>query len=143
MTHTYRYSTIASALLVACSLSSLAGCGESRPMAQVRGKVTFADGKMPAAGVRMIRFECAADSNAALRKGASGMINDDGTFEVFTRKPGDGVHLGKYDVTFAICRSVTDQRPLIPQKYTKASSTPFRGIVVDDDKSDLEFTIGP
>src|SRR5688500_13109993 len=90
---------------VAC-LGVLSGCGKSHPMAQVRGKVVFPDGKIPEAGIRMIRFECAADSDAALRKGATGTINDDGSFEVYTRRPGDGVHLGKYDVTFAFCRSV-------------------------------------
>jgi hypothetical protein len=110
-------------------------------MAQVRGKVIFPDGKMPQAGIRMVRFESAADSNAALRKGATGPIQDDGSFQLYTRRPGDGVHLGKYDVTFLFCRSVTDQRPMIPALYTKSATTPFRGVVVDDDEEDLEFKI--
>ena len=109
-------------------------------MAQVRGKVIFSDGEIPQAGVRLIRFECAKDTDAAVRKGAAGKINDDGTFELYTRKPGDGVHYGKYDVTFAIFNSATDQRPMIPVKYTKSATTPFH-VVVDDDRDDHVFTI--
>jgi hypothetical protein len=129
-----------SLLVGAICFCAISGCGESRPMAQVRGKVVFPNGKIPEAGIRMVRFEYAADSNATIRKGASGMINDDGSFELYTRRPGDGVHHGKYDVTFAFCRSVTDQRPLIPTKYAKPATTPFH-IDVDEDKLGLEFRI--
>jgi hypothetical protein len=126
--------------IAVASMLGISGCGSSHPMAQVRGKVVFADGKMPPAGIRMVRFECAADSNAALRKGATGAVNDDGTFELYTKRPGDGVHLGRYDVTFAFCRSATDQRPMIPAVYTKSATTPFH-VVVDGDKDDFEFRI--
>jgi hypothetical protein len=129
-------------LFGAACLCVVAGCGKSHPMARVRGKVEFPDGKIPAAGVRMIRFECAADSDATLRKGATGSINDDGSFELYTRRPGDGVHLGKYDVTFAFCRSVTDQRPMIPAVYTKSATTPFH-VVIEEDVENLTYKIEP
>jgi hypothetical protein len=106
-------------------VSGISGCGKGHPTAQVRGQVVFTNGAAPQAGIRVIRFECAKDSDATLRKGATGVINDDGTFELYTRRPGDGVHLGKYDVTFAIFRGATDQRPMIPVMYTKAATTPF------------------
>lgn len=135
-----RLSIVSRLLLLATCLSGFVGCGSGHPVAQVRGKVIFPDGKIPQVGVRMIRFECAKDTDAAVRKGASGTINDDGTFELYTRKPGDGVHYGKYDVTFAIFNSSTDQRPLIPIEYTKSATTPFH-VVVDDDQDDHVFTI--
>jgi hypothetical protein len=127
-------------IITAACVLGFSGCGKSRPMAQVRGQVVFTDGNAPQAGVRVIRFECAKDTDAALRKGAAGVINDDGTFELFTRRPGDGVHLGKYDVTFAIFRGATDQRPMIPAMYTKSATTPFH-VVVEDDKDDYKFEI--
>ena len=88
----------------------------------------------------VVRFDPADDSDAKVRKGASGVINDDGSFELFTRRPGDGVHLGKYVVTFAFFRSATDQRPLIPSKYTRAATSPYQ-LVVDKDVDDLQFEI--
>src|SRR5687768_14509203 len=87
---------------------AFAGCGESNSAAQVRGKVIPKGGPLPAAGIRMVRFEPTADTTAAVRKGASGAINNDGTFEIYTRKPGDGVLLGKYAVTFAFYPGAMD-----------------------------------
>lgn len=127
-------------LIGAACLCGSVGCGEKNPVAQVRGKVVFKDGTIPNAGIRYVRFECAADTNATIRKGASGTINDDGSFELYTRRPGDGVHHGKYAVTFAIFPGAMDQRSLIPAKYTRAKTTPYH-IVVEDDIDDLEFEI--
>ncbi len=96
---------------------------------------------MPNAGVRYIRFECTADTGAAVRKGASGIINDDGSFELFTRRPGDGVNYGTYAVTFAIFPGVMDQRSLVPAEYTSSATTPYKKIVVDKNLDNLEFEI--
>jgi hypothetical protein len=98
--------------------------------------------ELPKSGIRLVRLEPAADTNAVVRKGASGTINDDGTFELYTRKPGDGVHLGKYAVTFAFYKGAMDQASLIPAKYTRAATTPYH-VVVEDDIDDLEFEIDP
>jgi hypothetical protein len=131
--------TVAAAALLNCIL---AGCGEGHQVAQVRGKVVFKNGAMPAAGVRMIRLEPTRDSPAEIRKGASGSINPDGTFEIYTRRPGDGVHVGKYAVTFTFLKSPTDQKQLLPSKYTVAATTPYQ-LTVDRDLSDLEYVIEP
>ena len=128
--------------IAAACLSGIVGCGESHSVAQVRGKVVGKNGALPSASIRVVRFEPAADSNAAVRKGASGSINDDGSFELFTRRPGDGVHMGKYAVTFAFYRSATDQKSLVSAKYTKPATTPYQ-VVVDKDIDDLEFEIEP
>lgn len=130
-------STLSAGALLICALS---GCGGSQQVAQVRGKVVFKNGAMPAAGVRMIRLEPTRDSTAEIRKGASGSINDDGTFEIYTRRPGDGVYVGKYAVTFTFLKSPTDQRQLLAPKYTVATTTPYQ-LTVDGDKSDLQYEI--
>lgn len=124
----------------ATTLIGVAGCGNGHPIAQVRGKVVFKNGEMPKTSVRYIRFECAADTDAVIRKGASCAIDDNGSFELYTRRPGDGVHYGKYAVTFAIQQGPMDRRPLIPAKYTNAKTTPYL-VVVDKDLDNLEFEI--
>jgi hypothetical protein len=121
-------------------MAAITGCGGSNSTAQVRGKVVSKDGPLPAAGIRMVRFEPTADTTAAIRKGASGAINDDGTFEIYTRRPGDGVIPGKYAVTFAFYPGAMDRRSLIPEKYTKPLTTPHI-VVVEDDIENLELEI--
>jgi hypothetical protein len=125
------------ALVVFCAAA--AGCN-NRPTAQVRGKVLYKDGSVPQGGVRVIRFEPTPDTTAAIRKTASGQIMDDGSFDLFTRKPGDGVILGKYAVTFTVWRGPRDRVSLIDDKYTASATTPYT-VTVDDDMDDLKFEI--
>lgn len=127
-------------LTAAIFLGGFFGCGKSNPVAQVSGKVVFKNGAMPPAGVRVVRLEPTADSNAAIRKGASGRIGDDGTFEIFTRRPGDGVHYGNYAVTFAFWKSVTDQTTMVAPRYTDAKKTPYH-LTVDKDMAGLEYEL--
>jgi len=119
-----------------------AGCAGGPESAQVSGKVRFKDGSVPKGGVCVVQFNPASDTTAKIRKAASGEIHDDGSFEAFTRKPGDGVFLGKYDVTFAVWRSAMDSTSLIDDRYTKASTTPYH-VTIDADVSDLMFEIEP
>ena len=126
--------------IAAIFLGGIFGCGNGHPVAQVSGKVFFKNGAMPPAGVRVVRLEPTADSNAAVRKGASGTISDDGSFEIFTRRPGDGVHYGNYAVTFAFWKSVTDHTSLIAPRYIDAKNTPYH-LTVDKDKVGLEYEL--
>lgn len=127
-------------LIAVTFLGVIVGCGKGQPVAQVSGKINFKDTSLQNAGIRMVRFEPMADTNATIRKGASGTINEDGSFELYTRRPGDGVYLGKYAVTFAFYRGAMDQRSLIPAKFTSAATTPYQ-VVVDHDRDDLNFEI--
>lgn len=127
-------------LALAIVVGGFLGCGKSNPVAQVSGKVVFKNGVMPPAGVRVVRLQPKDDNTTAARKGASGRINDDGTFEVFTRKPGDGVRLGKYAVTFAFWKGVTDKTSFIVPRYMDAKSTPYH-LTVDKDMDGLEFEL--
>ena len=124
---------------VGACLVVTAGCGNKR-VAQVRGKVIFKNGSMPKAGIRMIRLEPAADTSATIRKGASGSINDDGTFDIYTRRPGDGVYLGTYAVTFTFLKSFTEQQQMIAKKYTVAATTPYH-LTVKKNADDLEYEL--
>jgi hypothetical protein len=129
-------------LLAAVCLATIVGCGKAHSTAQVSGKIQLKDSSLQNAGIRMVRLEPTGDTSATIRKGASGTINEDGSFQLYTRRPGDGVYLGKYAVTFAFYRGAMDQRSLIPAKYTSAATTPYQ-VVVDDDRDDLSFEIEP
>jgi hypothetical protein len=90
-----------------------------------------------------VHFEPTSESTATLRKVATGVIGKDGTFELMTRKPGDGVCQGEYAVTIAIIKGATDPTLLSPEKYGNAKTTPFPLITVDHNISDLKFEIEP
>jgi hypothetical protein len=128
-------------LAIALFCASAVGCND-RATAQVKGKVLYPDGSAPKGGVRVIRFEPTPDTTATIRKTASSEIADDGSFDLFTRKPGDGVILGKYAVTFSVWRAPRDRVSLIDEKYTASATTPYT-VTVDDDMDDLKFEIEP
>jgi len=110
-------------------------------MAQVRGHVFYKDGSVPKGAVAVIRFEPAQDSDAEVRKAATGSIESDGSFQMMTRKPGDGVFLGKYNVTFAVLRDAMNPRSsMINPKYTVSSTSGYQ-VTVDGNKDDLKYEI--
>ena len=115
-----------------------AGCG--REAHQVSGRVQYNDGTPITGGLRIIRFEPTDDSTAKIRKAASGRIGEDGSFELHTRKPGDGVYAGKYAVTFTIRTDPFGGKSLIAPRFTRRDSTPFN-IVVDEDREGLLFEL--
>ncbi len=119
---------------VALALASvgLAGCG-AKESYQVRGLVRYADGSPITGGVRVIRFQPTGDTTAKIRKAASAQIAEDGSFEAFTRRPGDGVFAGKYAVTFSVLTQPLGGTSLIPDYYTDVRSTPFT-VEIDGDK---------
>ncbi len=90
----------------------------------------------------MVRFEPTRDSPALVRQAAGGSIGDDGSFVLSTRKPGDGVYLGKYAVTFTVLKAPRDPVSLVEEKYTFSATTPYH-VTVDGDQSDLFFEIEP
>jgi hypothetical protein len=101
------------------------------------------DGTVPSGAVAVVRFQPAADSTAEVRKAASGEIEKDGHFEAYTRKPGDGVFLGKYDVTFSVLEDGTNSNSSrIDPKFNKSRTTPYH-VSIEDDVSDLEFELEP
>jgi hypothetical protein len=133
-------------LLLAISLgvATLAGCNRGPAVAQVKGQVLNLDGSVPRGAVRVVRFEPLSENTAEIRKAASGDIDpNDGSFELYTRRPGDGVYLGDYAVTFAVLSDPHDMNSsLIADKYTNSKATPYH-VTVDGDVDDLKFEIEP
>jgi hypothetical protein len=109
-------------------------------MSRVSGTVVYTDGSVPTGGLCLVRFEPTDSSTAEIRKGATCDIGPDGSFELFTRVPGDGVYNGDYAVTFEVKKGPMDPISYIPQKYRMASSTPYK-VKVEGDKDDYKFEI--
>jgi hypothetical protein len=125
-------------MAVVLGLIGQVGCG--REAYQVSGRVQYKDGTPITGGLRIIRFEPTDDTTAKIRKAASGRIGENGSFELYTRKPGDGVYAGKYAVTFTIRTTPFGGKSLVPQRYTRRGETPF-DIVLDEDKEGLLFEL--
>jgi len=122
-------------------LLPLAGCGTDGPtMGKVTGKVLYKDGSVPTGGEVVIRFEPAPGTNAEIRKAASCMIMEDGTYDLLTVKPGDGAIFGTYKVVFTILESYRTGVSLVDEKYTKAETTPFER-VIDSSSHQFDFEI--
>ena len=117
------------------------GCS-GKQTAQVSGRVQYKDGSPITGGVRIIRFEPTVDSTAVVRKAASSEIGTDGTFQVYTRRPGDGVYLGSYAVTFTVLTSPMGGKSLIKPEYGSADTTPYT-VEVTGDMEDLVYEIEP
>jgi hypothetical protein len=120
---------------------ALSGCG-TREMFHVRGKVMYKDGSVPKGTLAVVYFTPAEVSSATIRKGASGAITPDGSFEMVTRMTGDGVHRGEYGVTFRVLQQLAGGStvPLVAQKYSLPAPPQFT-VKVDRDISDLSYEI--
>ncbi|MCI0331893.1 MAG: hypothetical protein L0228_01550 [Planctomycetes bacterium] len=123
-------------------LAAVSGCNRGPAMYQVSGQVLYKDGSVPRGGVAVVRLQPAQDSTAEVRKGASGAIGPDGSFDLFTRVPGDGVYEGAYNVTFAVLKGPLDPTSLIQAKYMNPATSGYT-VTVDDDIDDLKFEIEP
>src|SRR5690242_17080578 len=88
-------------IIVMVCAATLSGCS-GREAYPVSGKVTYKDGSVPKGTLAVVLFSPTPYSSATIRKGASGAIGPDGSFEMVTRMPGDGVLRGEYGVTFRI-----------------------------------------
>jgi hypothetical protein len=128
------------AAVLFASFACLAGCTHSAGVAHVKGKVTF-KGIEPNTQIKNIGFLPTADSTAEIRKGASSAIGADGSYELWTRKPGDGIYVGEYDVIIIVSKSATDQTSLIPPKYATRTTTPFKNVKIDKSMDDLNFEV--
>ena len=129
-------------ILVPC-LVVAGGCKGGKQMVHVRGKVTYKDGSIPKASLAIVRFTPAENTTAEVKKGATGPIDAEGNFEMYTMKPGDGVYVGDYVVTFLLLKDAMNQNSsVIAQKYTTPMSPPYK-ITVDGNKDDLHYEIEP
>ena len=130
---------LAAAISIACALP-LAGCNRGPAMYHVKGHVFYKDGTVPAGAIRVVIFRPSKDS--PVHKAASGAIDPDGSFEMWTKTTGDGVTQGQYDVGFTILKAPHDSTPLIKDEYATPGGA-AGSITVDHNIDDLKFVIEP
>jgi len=99
----------------------IAGCGGG--LQPVRGTVTLADGK-PAAGSQVVLEGGPEGKKIAAR----GDVREDGSFELSTFKPGDGVPPGKYKVRVNPPPMVNAEAAYISPFNTKYSNFETSGL---------------
>jgi hypothetical protein len=110
------------------------GCqGNALGLVNVDGTVKCADGTVPAGEVRTIRFEPIEGSTSA--RAATAEIQPDGSFQMMTLKPGDGVVPGEYAVTLVIWKTYRGQEPVLPAAYSRAATSPLPKAVVKSNGS--------
>jgi hypothetical protein len=115
-------------------LLMVAGCGKAQY--PVRGKVTFEDGTPVTKG--MVVFE----SMEGEKMSARGEVQTDGSYQLSTHKPGDGVPAGKYRVLVAPKLNIDSPQPerdrLFDPRYEKFESS---GLEFEVKSGSNEFAI--
>jgi len=129
-------------LVVALSGVTCVGCQRGPVMYHVNSVVHYTDGTVPKGSTRIVQFVPADDTTAEIKKGATAEFGPDGSFELSTRKPGDGAYNGEYFVTFAIKRSDSDTRSAVHPKNSSKGTTPYK-VTVDRNINDLKFELEP
>lgn len=120
----------------------MVGCsgGPDVEMIPVRGTVKFPDGTVPQGERAEVIFEPVAGGTNQLRKMAFGQIQPDGSFEMMTVAPGDGVIAGKYKVIFEVHKKAMDLESLVAEEYTKPEKTPIE-VVVESGAGPFDFEV--
>jgi hypothetical protein len=129
-----------SVVFLVVAILGLSGCHGTKSMAHVRGKVTYKDGSAPTGSPCLVLFSPADGSTAEVKKGASGGIQPDGTFEMVTRMPGDGVYVGTYNVYFTIRSPADSNVSLVDAKYAGPKTSGITETITGD-RSDLNYVI--
>lgn len=124
------------------SVALAIGCGKvPEGNASVTGKIRLRTGE-PLTGVEgIVRFD-PEELYAGGDRGASiGWLNADGSFEMMTHQPGDGVPVGDYRAVLVV-RSVRDTPAnLVHLDYQQFETTPWRVHVKANSDNHFEFTL--
>ncbi len=129
-------------LVVVCAVAVLVlvGCSGGRlKLHEVTGTVKFQDGAIPNGEMSTITFVPAEPMEG---KAASGNIEPDGSFELWTITQGDGGALaGDYDVTLNVIRGYPRGRSMVAMKYTDLEDTPLNATVKAGEKNHFDFEV--
>ena len=125
--------------VLAVLLPLLTGCGGPQ-VTQVTGRVTLADGKVPA-GVYVMFMD---DVN---KRSPSGMVGADGRYTLTTEKPGDGALPGVYKISFGPASPADSNDPTPPTpfhaKYLSASTSGLEREVKPGQINEFDFVLDP
>lgn len=88
------------------------GCTDHPPLYPVTGKVMFSDGTPLTVGGGVM-FQSINTQDAKITLDATGLINEDGTFEMSTGDLGPGVAAGEYRALVRAARDI-EKNPMYP-----------------------------
>ncbi len=111
------------------------GCSSSEGLVPCNGTVCFTDGEPVQGESATIIFVPMEASESA--QSASSEIQSDGSFQLMTKEPGDGVRPGEYRVVLKVWSNYRDQVLSVAEKYTNAETTPLKWTVVPDEACEL------
>lgn len=112
-----------------------AGCGGGDGLINVTGTVSSVDGSPLKGESSLVVFESTSGG-----KSASGALNDDGSFEMMTARPGDGMQPGTYKVVLKVWENYRAQTLAIAEAYASAATTPLEA-TVDADNTHFDFKV--
>jgi len=121
------FSVVVASALIAVTT----GCGSGDNRVQVTGTVTYADGTPVTGEVATLAFQ-PTGTGPDSGKPANGTIEPDGSFQLMTTRPGDGVAPGDYKVVLLVWKDYRSKTPAVPSQYTEAATTPLQAKVTAD-----------
>jgi hypothetical protein len=128
----FSHSSALAAILVGCCWGCGSGSVVPPSLIPVKGKVTY-KGQTVTKGI--VRFE----PDGGFGRMATGQLQSDGTFELTTLKPGDGVVAGEHRVTVSeFDKSLAKDRAL--KKYGSASISGLKA-EVSPEKNEFTFDL--
>lgn len=124
----------ATGVAMLATLAAFGGCSDMPfDVVPVQGKVTYTDGSPIKANSLLVTFTPvdAPTVDGMTAPGGQTYVNaEDGTFSsVTTRRPGDGLFVGRHKVVVVAFEPGRDQRPrpsrAVPSRYHKTTTTPL------------------
>lgn len=128
------------ALLIACVLLSLAGCGSKYELAPVSGVVRI-DGQ-PYPGGKVVFYPVATGGSDIAGRPSFGKMDGEGRFELSCYKQSDGAIVGEHTVTLFRAENHEEIRPDLKQLQFSRVNLPGGKVTVNpgDNEIDLELT---
>lgn len=117
---------LAFGLILSLCLTGCGGGGGKLPVAKVVGKVV-SDGKPVTGG--SITFAPVGNGKDPAGKPASGAVQTDGTFKLFTYRDNDGAVIGKHKVTYSAPAGEAKEGP---DGHSVQTPSPYAGLAVQN-----------
>lgn len=142
MTKTPLSSTESIGLIVVISILSLNGCSRiPEGSARAAGQIKFKDGRNLTGVVGVVRFDPESLYSGGSRGASVGSLRSDGSFQMMTRTPGDGVPIGDYRVVLVVQNADGSSADQVHFDYKHFETTPWRANVTVDGANDFVFLL--
>jgi hypothetical protein len=130
--------------VTAVGILSLNGCSRvPEGNARAGGQINFKDGRKLTGVVGVVRFDPESLYTGGSRGASVGSLRSDGSFQMMTRTPGDGVPIGDYRVVLVVQNADGSPADAVHFDYKHFETTPWRAHVEVDGENEFEFVLDP